>query len=106
MNHDPTQHPSKAKAFWGSQSSIGLIVLGGIALYFLLTEQRANFFGALPFLLSLACPLMSPILLVMYLRLAVTGEAEMRKQCGAQHQARAAHTPRFLPTFGASATPA
>ena len=58
MNHDHTQHPTEAKAFWGSRSSIGLIVLGGIALYFLLTEHRAHFFSALPFLLLLACPLM------------------------------------------------
>ena len=58
MNHDHTHHPTEAKAFWGSRSSIGLIVLGGIALYFLLTEHRAHFFGALPFLLLLACPLM------------------------------------------------
>jgi hypothetical protein len=33
-------------------------VLGAIAAYFLLTEHRAHFFGALPFLLLLACPLM------------------------------------------------
>lgn len=29
-----------------------------IALFFLLTEHRAHFFGALPYLLLLACPLM------------------------------------------------
>ena len=58
MNHDHSQRPTDAKAFWGSRSSFGLIVLGGIALYFLLTEHRAHFFSALPFLLLLACPLM------------------------------------------------
>ena len=58
MNHDHSQHDAEPKAFWGSRSSIGLIVLGGIALYFLLTEHRAHFFSALPFLLLLACPLM------------------------------------------------
>ena len=58
MNHVHSQQHAEPKAFWGSRSSIGLIVLGTIALYFLLTEHRAHFFGALPFLLLLACPLM------------------------------------------------
>ena len=56
-----------------------------------------------PTLLTL---LMFPILLVMYARLAVTEEAEMQKQFGAQYEAWAARTPRFLPTFGARARPA
>ncbi|CDS52741.1 Asl7591 protein [Polaromonas sp. CG9_12] len=38
--------------------SIGLIVMGAIAAYFLLTEHRAHFWGVLPYLLILACPLM------------------------------------------------
>ena len=58
MNHDHSQHATEPKAFWSSRTSIGLIALGGIALYFLLTEHRAHFFSALPFLLLLACPLM------------------------------------------------
>ena len=33
-------------------------MFGAIAAYFLLTEHRAHFFGALPFLLLLAYPLM------------------------------------------------
>ena len=49
-----------------------------------------------PTLLTL---LMFPILLVMYGRLAVTEEAEMRKQFGADFDAYAAHTPRFLPSL-------
>ena len=56
-----------------------------------------------PTLLTL---LMFPVLLVMYARLAVTEEAEMRRQFGAQYEAWAARTPRFLPAFGAHATPA
>lgn len=39
----------------------GTIVLIGFLLvagFFLLTEHRAHFFGALPYLLLLACPLM------------------------------------------------
>ena len=58
MNHDHSQHDSESKGFWGSRYSIGLIVMGAIAAYFLLSEHRAHFFGALPFLLLLACPLM------------------------------------------------
>ena len=58
MNHDHSLHASTPTNFWGSRYSIGLIVLGAIALYFLLTEHRAHFFFALPFLFLLACPLM------------------------------------------------
>ena len=58
MNHDHSQHVIRPKAFWGSRYSVGLLVLGAIALYFLLTEHRAHAFFALPFLLLLACPFM------------------------------------------------
>ena len=58
MNHDPAQHDSRPTGFWRSRYAIGLLVFGAIAAYFLLTEHRAHFFGALPFLLLLACPLM------------------------------------------------
>ena len=51
-----------------------------------------------PTLLTL---LMFPVLLVMYGRLAVTEEAEMRKQFGADFDAYAARTPRFLPKLNA-----
>ena len=55
-----------------------------------------------PTLLTLV---MFPILLIMYGRLAITEEAEMRKQFGAQYEAWAAHTPRFIPSFGTRASP-
>ena len=66
MNHDhahseqPAQKPDRDSAppFWRSRYAIGLLVLGAVAAYFLLSEHRAHFFGALPFLLLLACPLM------------------------------------------------
>ena len=58
MHHDHSQHDSEPKDFWSSRYTIGLIVMGTIAAYFLLSEHRAHFFGALPFLLLLACPLM------------------------------------------------
>ncbi|PMV97099.1 MULTISPECIES: DUF2933 domain-containing protein [unclassified Pseudomonas] len=58
MKHDHLQHNSEPQSFWSSRYLIGLIVFGAIATYFLLSEHRAHFFGALPFLLLLACPLM------------------------------------------------
>lgn len=50
-----------------------------------------------PTLLTL---LMFPILLVMYARLAVTEEAEMRVQFGEAFERYAQHTPRFFPRLG------
>ena len=58
MNHAPSRHDSEPASFWRSRYAIGLLVMGAIAAYFLLSEHRAHFFGALPFLLLLACPLM------------------------------------------------
>ena len=57
MNHDHSRHEPAAPPFWGSRFSLGLLVLGGIGLFFLLSEHRAHFLGALPLLLLLACPL-------------------------------------------------
>lgn len=45
-------------SFWRSRSGIGLLVLGGIAAVFLLTEHLAHTLGVLPYLLLLACPVM------------------------------------------------
>ena len=55
MNHDHSQDSSESKGFWSSRYAIGLLVMG---VYFLLSEHRAHFLGALPYLLLLACPLM------------------------------------------------
>ena len=55
---DLSQHDAEPTPFWRSRYAIGLLVMGAIAAYFLLSEHRAHFFGALPFLLLLACPLM------------------------------------------------
>ena len=55
-----------------------------------------------PTLLTLV---MFPILLVMYGRLAVTEELEMRKRFGAEFDAYALRTPRFFPTLGQSSQP-
>ena len=58
MNDATSTHDSAPPGFWGSRYALGFLVLGGIATYFLLSEHRAHFVGALPFLLLLACPLM------------------------------------------------
>ncbi len=55
-----------------------------------------------PTLLTLV---MFPILLVMYARLAITEEAEMRKQFGAEFDTYAARTPRFIPSLRKEAIP-
>ena len=57
MNHDHVGHESPP-SFWRSRYAIGLVVIGAIAGYFLLTEHLAHVIGALPWLLLLACPLM------------------------------------------------
>ncbi len=64
MNHDHDVQPGQTNAtpqappFWRSRYSLGLMVFGAVAAYFLLSEHRAHFLGALPYLLLLACPLM------------------------------------------------
>lgn len=49
-----------------------------------------------PTLLTL---LMFPLLVIMYSRLALTEEAQMRRQFGSQYDAYAARTPAFLPSL-------
>ncbi|CAM3661140.1 DUF2933 domain-containing protein [Polaromonas hydrogenivorans] len=60
MNHDHDVQPGQTNAppFWRSRYGLGLVVFGAVAAYFLLSEHRAHFLGALPYLLLLACPLM------------------------------------------------
>lgn len=58
MNHDHSVNRSEPPPFWRSRYAIGLLVVGAVAAYFLLSEHRAHFIYALPFLLLLACPLM------------------------------------------------
>jgi protein-S-isoprenylcysteine O-methyltransferase Ste14 len=56
-----------------------------------------------PTLLTL---LMFPILLIMYGRLAITEEAEMRAQFGEEFEQYARRTPRFIPHLSKSSTSA
>ena len=58
MNQDLSHHDTEPTPFWRSRYAVGLIVIGAIAAYFLLSEHRAHFLGALPFLLLLSCTLM------------------------------------------------
>ena len=60
MDHTQITHSEQIAAppFWRSRYAVGLLVFGAVATYFLLSEHRAHFIGALPFLLLLACPLM------------------------------------------------
>jgi len=58
MNHQHFPHDSEPKSVWRSRYAIGLLVMGAVAAFFLLSEHRAHFLGALPYLLFLACPLM------------------------------------------------
>lgn len=58
MNNELSRHDAEPPPFWHSRYAIGLLVLGAIAAYFLLSEHRAHFLGALPLLLLLSCPLM------------------------------------------------
>ena len=51
MEHDP---PS----FWRSKTVFVLAGFLAIASFFLITEHTAHFFGALPWVLLAACPLM------------------------------------------------
>jgi Protein of unknown function (DUF2933) len=58
MKYDSSRPEPEPGAFWRSRYGVGLVVLGAIAAYFLITEHRAHVFAALPFVLLLACPLM------------------------------------------------
>lgn len=54
MDHDHHDTP----AFWRSPAGLGLLVVTAVGGFYLLTEHTAHVFGALPYLLLLACPLM------------------------------------------------
>lgn len=57
MLHSISKRDSEPTAFWRTRYAAGLVVLAAVAAYFLLSEHRAHFFIALPFLLLLVCPL-------------------------------------------------
>ena len=49
---------NSADRFWLTRKGIGVVGLIAAVLYFVLTEHRAHFIAALPFLILLLCPLM------------------------------------------------
>ncbi|MFC6282154.1 MULTISPECIES: DUF2933 domain-containing protein [Polaromonas] len=58
MHHSSSLRDPEPVSFWRTRYALGFLVLGAIAAYFLLSEHRAHFIGALPLLLLLSCPLM------------------------------------------------
>jgi hypothetical protein len=58
-HHDHGQHAGgEPQGQRSPRGKIAFAVFLAVALFFLLTEHRAHFFGFLPYLLLLACPLM------------------------------------------------
>lgn len=53
-----TAHPPEARSRLRSRSGLVLLAFLGIAGFFVITEHTAHFFGILPYLLLLACPLL------------------------------------------------
>ncbi len=94
MDHDGHPGHDTPPSFWRSRYAVGLLVIGAVAAYFLL-----GFLLQWPTVLTL---LMFPVLLLMYGRLAITEEAEMRAQFGAEFERYAQDTPRFIPHFGST----
>ena len=58
MNHNHSRHNAEPPSFWRSRYAIGPLVMGAVGAYFVMSEHRAHFIYALPFLLLLACPVM------------------------------------------------
>lgn len=57
MDHEHQLH-DRPPSFWSTRYAVGLLVIGGVAGYYLFTEHLAHVVGALPLLLLMACPLM------------------------------------------------
>jgi hypothetical protein len=51
-------HDNEPPSFWRTRYGLGLLVLGAVAAYFLLTEHLAHVAQFWPFAFLLACPLM------------------------------------------------
>jgi len=58
MAHKHDSGDAANNGFWHSRYAVGLIVIGAVAGYFLVTEHWAHILGILPYVLLLACPLM------------------------------------------------
>lgn len=53
-----TEHKSGITSWLRSRTGLALLAFLAIAVFFLATEHTAHFFGVLPFLLLLLCPLL------------------------------------------------
>jgi hypothetical protein len=51
------EHP-ELPSYWRSPAGLALMVALAVGGFYLVTEHTAHLFGALPYLLILACPLM------------------------------------------------
>jgi hypothetical protein len=59
MQHQHEQSPGNSNSqSWWTRSNLAWIGFLAIAGFYLVTEHRAHFFGFLPILLLLACPLL------------------------------------------------
>jgi len=56
--HSQHDHQDNPPSFWKSKSVLVLVAFAAIATFLLLSEHRAHFLGALPYMLILACPLL------------------------------------------------
>lgn len=57
-HHEPQNTKDENRSLWATPAGLVFVALLGIGGFFLYTEHRAHLFGALPFLLILACPLL------------------------------------------------
>ena len=55
---DDTSRDDAPPWFWRSRLGLGWLILAAAVGWFLWTEHKAHLFGALPWLILLACPLM------------------------------------------------
>ena len=55
MDHEQPQLPP---TFWRSPSGLTLLAAVAVGGFYLVTEHTAHLFGALPYIVLLACPLM------------------------------------------------
>ena len=55
MDHEHLQPPP---TFWRSPSGLTLLAAVAVGGFYLVTEHTAHLFGALPYIVLLACPLM------------------------------------------------
>lgn len=57
-DHDEHGHPPRPRSLFRSRAGVTLMGFIVIAGFLLVTEHTAHVFGALPYLLLLACPLL------------------------------------------------